>query len=96
LKLSDGSATGTGQTKTRRVYGSTLRLYNSLGKFQIGQDASHMSVVNLDNPNTLFTGDFEKKFQGWWADDAEIIIKQTKPQPLFILSVILLSEVSES
>ena len=101
LKLSDGSQS-TGQTKTRRIYQITLRVFQSLG-CQVGQDINHMQPVYFASPNNpplghapdLFTGDFDAYPDTAWARDAEIIIQQTQPLPLLVLSVITRSEVEE-
>jgi hypothetical protein len=101
LKLSDGSATGTGQTKVRRIYLGTVRVYRSLG-MKIGKTESTLNTVYFgatndpaSQPSALVTGDIEKFFQTWWAKDDEIIIRQDTPSPLNILSIILLSEVED-
>jgi hypothetical protein len=101
LKLSDGSAIGTGQTKNRRIYLAALRVYRSLG-IRIGRDSSNLDTViahafDSDNfPPDLVTGDREKLpgKLGWGKED-EIVIIQSKPLPLNLLAVILRSEVQD-
>jgi len=99
LKLSDGSQVG--QTKSRRIYLSTLRIYRSLGVL-IGMDESHLNRIYFHAPNDpvaesvpLFTGDSEKHFDTWWSREAEILIRQDQPLPLMILAVVLRSDVQE-
>jgi len=101
LKFGDGSATGTGQTKKRRIYLSTLRVYKSLG-ITIGVDEDNLNTVYFRAPNDpvgevtpLFTGDLEKNFSTNWSSDDEILIRQSQPLPLCILAVVFRSEVSE-
>jgi hypothetical protein len=99
LKLSGGSEVG--QTKSRRIYLSTLRVFKSLG-MQIGQDENNMQTVyfaKMSDPlrqaPELFTGDVEKFFGGWWSKTAEVVIKQVQPLPLWILAVVMRSEEEE-
>ena len=99
LKFSDGSATGTGQTKNRRVYLSSIRVNRSL-HMKIGKDEDNLDEVffgatNATTVTDLFTGDLEKFFKTGWAKDDEIILRQDKPNPLNILSIITRSEVTD-
>jgi len=101
LKLGDGSATGTGQTKTRRIYTSTIRVYRSLG-LKIGLDEDNLDTVFFNEPNLphgeappLVTGDIEKHFGTAWRKDSELLIRQDQPLPLFILAIVLRSDVKE-
>jgi len=97
LKLSDGSPTGTGQTKDRRIYKGTLRLYRSQG-LSIGRTTTTLDALNYNeeiDPEALFTGDMPKVFQTTWSDADELIISQTKPLPAEILALIFKSEVEE-
>lgn len=96
LKLSDGSATGTGQTQQRRIYKGTLRLHRTQG-LSIGRTSTTLDDLNYNDESdseALFTGDMEKVFQTTWYDADELQIKQTKPLPALILAIILESEVS--
>jgi hypothetical protein len=97
LKLSDGSPTGTGQTKERRIYLGTLRLYRSQG-LSIGRTSTTLDALNYNeetDPEALFTGDMPKVFQTTWSKADELIISQTKPLPAEILAIIFRSEVEE-
>lgn len=99
LKFSDGSATGTGQTKNRRIFLSTIRVDRSLsmkiGKSETTLDEVFFGATNATDVTDLFTGDLEKFYQTWWAKDDEIILRQDIPSPLNILSIITRSEVTE-
>ena len=96
LKLSDGGYNpGDGQGKMRRAYRAWLRLYRSLGGFYVGQDASHLKEETLSNATTLQTGDFEPGYDAWYEKEAEMIIQQSKPQPLNILALVFHSETEE-
>ncbi len=97
LKLSDGSITGTGQTKERRIYLGTLRLYRSQG-LSLGRTSTTLDALNYNDetdPEALFTGDMPKVFQTRWDKADEIMIQQTKPLPAEILALIFRSEVEE-
>lgn len=100
LKLNDGSIPS-GQAKSRRIYLSTMRVYRSLG-IKIGKDFSNLRPVHFNEPNQtlgkppdLVTGDVEKFFNTGWSSEDEIAIQQDQPLPLFILAIILRSEVEE-
>jgi hypothetical protein len=101
LKLSEGSMQGTGQTKTRRIYQTTLRVFQSLG-CRVGQDSSHMQTKYFGEPNTplghvseLYTGDFDVFPDTYWDRETEMIITQEQPLPLLILACIIRSELEE-
>lgn len=100
LKLSDG-ALPTGQTKSRRIYLSTLRVFRSLG-IKIGKTEDSLKPVYFGRPNDplgrppeLVTGDVDKFVNFGWSDEDEIVIRQDQPLPLFILAIVLRSEVEE-
>ena len=100
LPLGDGSRTGTGQTKPRKIYLTALRLFKSLGIW-IGQDENSLRELTpkdygFTGQASLFSGDMEKFYGGTWSKNAEPIIKQTRPLPLFILASVIRSEESES
>jgi len=101
LKLSDG-AVPTGQMTKRRLHMSKFRVYRSLG-IKIGVSEETLGTVFFNKPNdplgvppALVTGDVKKFFSGGWSEDDEVIIRQDQPLPLFILAIVLKSEVEES
>lgn len=94
LKSNDGSQLGTGQTKMRRTYMSAIRMLKTLG-LVIGSDDQHLDAVFPNSQTTLFSGDQKKLPNSTWKEDTEVIIKQTKPLPAYILAVINRSEVEE-
>jgi hypothetical protein len=97
LKLSDGSPTGTGQTKMRRIYKSTLRLYRSQG-LKLGRDENNLDDLDYSDQTdaeALFTGDRPEVFTTSWDRADEIIIKQSRPLPAEILALVFNSEVEE-
>lgn len=100
LKFSDGSPTGTGQTKNRRIYLSTIRVYRSLS-LKIGRTESTLDKVFFGDTNAevvtaLQTKDIPKRFQTGWGKEDEIILRQDKRNPLNILSIVTRSEVTEA
>ena len=103
LPLGDGSPTGTGQGKMRRVYLSTLRLWKSLGG-RVGLSLTKLSsmIYPPQTPNIVpghavppYTGDIEKFPFTSWGKYETFTIVQDKPLPIMILSVILQSEETE-
>lgn len=95
LKASQGSQLGTGQGKKRRIFLSAMDLYRSLG-LKIGLDDDHLDKIFQGQPALpLFTGEQEKLPDTIWDEEAELIIKQDKPLPAHIVSIITRSEVEE-
>jgi hypothetical protein len=43
----------------------------------------------------MYSGDIDKNVESWWDKQAEIVIKVTQPLPLFLLNVVIRSEVEE-
>jgi hypothetical protein len=94
LKTSDGSPYGTGQTKMRRVYLAVLRLYKTLG-LKIGIDEDNLDPIFDEDQTDLFTGDQDKLPNTTWSKEVEVVIKQDKPLPAYILAAVSKSEVEE-
>lgn len=100
VPLADGSATGTGRGKTRKMYILTLLLYKSLG-IQIGSSDNLKQIVfrktsdPQDQSPALFTGAFEETLPNDWDIEAELFLRQSQPLPLTVLAAIIRSEVSE-
>lgn len=95
LKQSDGSNFGTGQTKMRRIYLATIRVFRSLA-FKIGFSDTELDTVPLGTPALpLLTQDLEKLPRPKWNKENQLLIVQDRPLPLFILAIIYKSEVEE-
>ena len=103
LKLSEGIY-NTGQGKTRRIYASDVRIHRS-APFKMGQDENNLALVTpgenendsvLADDDALMTGDVRADYEKWWDKAAEVLIRQDKPRPLFVLAVIIRSEVEGS
>jgi len=84
---------GTSQSKTKRIYEITARLYESIG-IEIGPDLNNMeripfrSSANLmDSGINVFTGDKEIEFRGNYETDGFIFVRQNQPLPLTVLSL---------
>jgi hypothetical protein len=93
MRLDAGSQNGTSQSKTKRIYEITIRLYESLG-VEVGPDLNNMeripfrSSANLMNSGVgVFTGDKEVEFRGNYETDGFIFVRQDQPLPLTILSL---------
>jgi len=92
LPLVDGSATGTGAGKTRRVYKAIIRFYRTSGVLFGDEDVQ--DSINFSDTD-FFTGLKEPDPPGGWDLLGEFYITQTQPLPLTVLYVVLLSEVNE-
>lgn len=92
LNLEAGSATGTAQGKTKRVYKATIRFFETLGA-KIGW-AGKMDTIpfrttsdDMDAPPALFTGDKAVAFPKGWGKNAQITIIQDQPLPMTVLAI---------
>jgi hypothetical protein len=111
LPTSDGSATGTGQTKRRRSYIATLRLYKSLGG-KMGIDYDYLDELDneiqnmyriylrapndvMNQPTPLITQDVDKILDTDWKNETELIIQQDQALPLNVLAVVIRSNLQE-
>jgi len=93
MRIDAGSQNGTSQSKTKRIYDITVRLYESIG-VEVGPDLDNMeripfrSSANAMNSGiNVFTGDKEVEFRGNYETDGFIFVRQTQPLPLTILSL---------
>jgi hypothetical protein len=93
MRLDAGSQDGTSQGKTKRIFDIAIRLYESLG-VEVGPDLNNMeripfrsSADPMDSAVSVFTGDKEVEFRGNYETDGFIVVRQTQPLPLTILSL---------
>ena len=93
MRLDAGSQNGTSQSKTKRIYEITLRLYESIG-VEVGPDLSNMeripfrsSANPMNSGISVFTGDKDIEFRGNYETDGFIFVRQNQPLPLTILSL---------
>ena len=93
MRIDAGSQNGTSQAKTKRIYEVTARLYESVG-VEVGPDLNNMERVPfrtsanpMDQGIPPFTGDKEVEFRGDYDTDGFMIVRQTQPLPLTILSL---------
>src|SRR5210317_663528 len=93
MRIDAGANNGTSQSKTKRIYEITARLYESIG-IEIGPDLNNMeripfrsSANAMDSGINVFTGDKEIEFRGNYETDGFIFVRQTQPLPLTILSL---------
>ena len=93
MRIDAGSQNGTSQSKTKRIYEITIRLYESIG-VEVGPDLNNMERIpfrsssdEMDEGVNVFTGDKEVEFRGNYETDGFIVIRQTQPLPLTILSL---------
>ena len=93
MRIDAGAQNGTSQAKTKRIYEVTARLYESVG-VEVGPNLSNMERVPfrtsadpMDQGIPAFTGDKEVEFRGDYDTDGFMIVRQTQPLPLTILSL---------
>ena len=93
MRIDAGANNGTSQSKTKRIYEITARLYESIG-IEIGPDLDNMeripfrSSANAMNSGiNVFTGDKEIEFRGNYETDGFIFVRQNQPLPLTVLSL---------
>ena len=93
MRIDAGAQNGTSQAKTKRIYEVTARLFESVG-VEIGPDLDNMERVPfrtsadpMDQGIPPFTGDKEVEFRGNYDTDGFMIVRQTQPLPLTILSL---------
>ena len=93
MRIDAGAQNGTSQSKTKRIYEITARLYESIG-IEIGPDLDNMeripfrSSANLmDSGVNVFTGDKDIEFRGNYETDGFIFVRQNQPLPLTVLSL---------
>ena len=93
MRIDAGAQNGTSQSKTKRIYEITARLYESIG-IEIGPDLANMeripfrsSANPMDSGVNVFTGDKDIEFRGNYETDGFIFVRQTQPLPLTVLSL---------
>ena len=93
MRIDAGAQNGTSQSKTKRIYEITLRLYETLG-VEVGPDLNNMERIPfrssadlMDTSVSVFTGDKEIEFRGNYETDGFIFVRQNQPLPLTILSL---------
>jgi hypothetical protein len=93
MRIDAGSQNGSSQGKTKRIYEVTARLFESVG-VEVGPDLNNMERVPfrtsadpMDQGIPPFTGDKEVEFRGNYDTDGFMIVRQTQPLPLTILSL---------
>jgi len=89
-------ARGTSQGKKQRINQVGFKVNNSYAGFQIGRDVNHLSLITGRNPMTLMgtpptfaTGQLPNiNFAGDYVYGASMIIQNTDPLPIELLSII--------
>ena len=93
MRIDAGSQDGTSQGKTKRIYEVTARLFETVG-VEVGPDLNNMeripfrtSANPMDQGIPPFTGDKEVEFRGNYDTDGFMMVRQTQPLPLTLLSL---------
>lgn len=94
LRLEGGSSYGTAQGQRKRISHVTVRLFESLGLL-VGYDGDNLerspfrtSADKLGEAPSLYSGDYEVKFNRGYDRDGQIYIRQDQPLPLTVLALI--------
>ncbi|WP_320169535.1 hypothetical protein [Maridesulfovibrio sp.] len=95
LRLEGGSMSGgTAQGRMKRISHVTVRLFQSLG-LQVGYDGEHLERAPfrttadlVGGPPSLYSGDYEVKFNRGYDRDGQVHIRQDQPLPLTVLALI--------
>ncbi len=100
LRMVDGSATGTGFAKDRRIYIATILFYKSLGG-KYGKATNLLQVFtrsvadNLDQPPPLISRTERLTNVAGWDRQGQFFFRQDQPLPTTILAITLQSEVND-
>ena len=93
MRIDAGSQDGTSQAKTKRIFEVTARLFETVG-VEVGPDLDNMERVPfrtsadpMDQGIPPFTGDKEVEFRGNYDTDGFMMVRQTQPLPLTLLSL---------
>ena len=93
MRIDAGSQDGTSQAKTKRIFEVTARLFETVG-VEVGPDLNNMERVPfrtsadpMDQGIPPFTGDKEVEFRGNYDTDGFMMVRQTQPLPLTLLSL---------
>ncbi|MGY8700935.1 MAG: ubiquitin-activating E1 FCCH domain-containing protein, partial [bacterium] len=93
MRIDAGSQDGTSQGKTKRIFEVTARLFETVG-VEVGPDLDNMERVPfrtsadpMDQGIPPFTGDKEVEFRGNYDTDGFMMVRQTQPLPLTLLSL---------
>ena len=93
MRIDAGSQDGTSQGKTKRIYEVTARLFETVG-VEVGPDLNNMERIPfrtsadlMDQGIPPFTGDKQVEFRGNYDTDGFMMVRQTQPLPLTLLSL---------
>jgi len=93
MRIDAGSQDGTSQGKTKRIFEVTARLFETVG-VEVGPDLANMERVPfrtsadpMDQGIPPFTGDKQVEFRGNYDTDGFMMVRQTQPLPLTLLSL---------
>lgn len=94
MRLEVARATGTSQTKRKRIMGVTLRFRHTVGgRVCPGDDVAdkyerilaHRVPARAGEPPALFSGDREVRFASGWERDGLFTVRQDDPLPMSII-----------
>jgi hypothetical protein len=93
LDLEGGSVEGTAQGKIKRIHSCAVRFIDTVGGY-IGADASNLDEIifrsasdPVGEPTPLYDGIKDVAFPGGWETERRVLIRQTDPLPMTVLSI---------
>jgi len=94
LRLAQGSADGTAQSKRKRTHEIDVRFYNTLGG-KVGPAEDKLTEIQfrsasdpMDQPPPLFTGDKRITASGRWDTEGRVFVQQSQPLPMTVLGYV--------
>ena len=86
-------ATGTIQGKIKKIYNVTVRFFRTVGA-SVGTSSDNLDTVpfrdssdKMDTAVPLFTGDKTIEAQPKWDTEGSIIVEQSQPLPMTVVSI---------
>jgi len=93
MRVEAGADDGTAQGKKKRIHRATVRLYRTLG-LKIGTETGALDTLPfrtgadpMDSPPPLFSGDKRVTLRGGWNTEGRVVIEQTQPLPMHVVSL---------
>lgn len=86
MKLEAGQTKGTSQGRIKYVDSATVRLYETIGG-QVGPDEDNLHYIPFDDESELYSGDKEINLDARNEAEGDIMIVQSQPLPMTVLSI---------
>lgn len=93
MDLEGGNPEGTAQGKQKRIHSASIRFINTMGG-KIGPDENDLNPIILRTTDDdvgeavpLYSGIPDMSFEGGWEMERRVLIRQTGPLPMTVLSI---------